>query len=155
MIVNIANASLYSIRANCNVFSIDSRRLSSNFPADRKKKEFSLDADDDEEDRKEQPFVSMTVERDSFGRLTLALAGTDHEEEVIYRSDFYGKVLTGMGLKRYIDLPQETAKLDNLLNQIGAMSTDIQSLNQTKFIRLEVLISAMRIHKYEYAGLNL
>ena len=35
------------------------------------------------------------------------------------------------------------------------MVTDSQSLNQTKFIRLEVLISAMRIHKYEYAGLNL
>ncbi len=35
------------------------------------------------------------------------------------------------------------------------MVTDSQSLNQTKFVRLDVLISAMRIHKYEYAGLNL
>ena len=60
-----------------------------------------------------------------------------------------------MGLKRYIDLPAETAKVDNCLTRIGAMATDLQSLNQTKFIRLEVLISAMRIHKYEYAGLNL
>lgn len=41
------------------------------------------------------------------------------------------------------------------MSQIGAMATDTQSLGQTRFIRLEVLISAMRIHKYEYAGLNL
>ena len=60
-----------------------------------------------------------------------------------------------MGLKRYVDIPAETAKLDSMLTQIGALVTDSQSLSQTKFIRLEVLISAMRIHKYEYAGLNL
>ena len=38
---------------------------------------------------------------------------------------------------------------------IGSLATDSQSISQTKFIRLEVLISAMRIHKYEYAGLSL
>ena len=96
------------------MFSIDSRRLSSSIGDG--KKQFTLDDDDDEEGLMEQPFVSMTVERDSFGRPTLALAGSDPEEEVIYRSDFYGKVLTSMGLKRYIDLPQETAKLDNMLS---------------------------------------
>ena len=72
---------------------------------------------------KEQPFVSMTVERDSSGSPCLTNI-TDHEEEVIYRADFYGNVLTNMGLKRYVDLPQETAKLDNMLSQIGAMATD-------------------------------
>ena len=41
VIVNIANASLYSIRNNCNVFSIDSRRL-----ADGKK--YSLDNHEEE-----------------------------------------------------------------------------------------------------------
>ena len=60
-----------------------------------------------------------------------------------------------MNLKRFIDIPAETDKLDNMLTSIGAMKIDGQSLNMTKFIRLEVLISAMRIHKYEYAGLNL
>lgn len=35
------------------------------------------------------------------------------------------------------------------------MATDLEALQATKFIRLEVLISAMRIHKYEYAGMNL
>ena len=101
------------------------------------------------------PFTSLTVERDAQGRPQLEIGKKDFEEEVIYRSHFYDKVLTDMGLKRYIDLPQETAKLDSILTQIGALVTDSQSLNQTKFIRLEVLISAMRIHKYEYAGLNL
>ena len=74
---------------------------------------------------------------------------------MIYRSDFYGTVLADMNLKRFIDIPAETDKLDNMLTSIGAMKIDGQSLNMTKFIRLEVLISAMRIHKYEYAGLNL
>ena len=60
-----------------------------------------------------------------------------------------------MGLKKYIDIPEETAKLDTCLTQIGAMATDTHSMTQTKFIKLEVLISAMRIHKYEYSGLNL
>ena len=112
--MNIANASLYSIRTNCNVFSIDSRRLSNG-------NKYSLE---DEDGIQEEPFVSMTVERDNNGYPKFELNGKDHEEEVIYRSDFYGKVLTSMGLKRYIDLPQETAKLDNLLGQIGAMTTD-------------------------------
>ena len=97
----------------------------------------------------------MTVERDFYGNALQEVIGSDFEEEVIFRSDFYGRVLADMGLKRYVDIPQETAKLDNMLTQIGALVTDSQSLNQTKFIRLEVLISAMRIHKYEYAGLNL
>ena len=43
------------------------------------------------------------------------VTGTDFEEEVIYRSDFYGQVLADMGLKRYVDIPEETAKLDNML----------------------------------------
>jgi hypothetical protein len=60
-----------------------------------------------------------------------------------------------MGLKKYIDIQEEHAKLDDCLYQIGALVTDSNSLSQAKFIRLEVLISAMRIHKYEYAGLNL
>ena len=46
----------------------------------------------------------MTVERDSSGSPCLTNI-TDHEEEVIYRADFYGNVLTNMGLKRYVDLP--------------------------------------------------
>ena len=95
--MNIANASLYSIRTNCNVFSIDSRRLSDG-------KQYSLLDDTDQQNMKEQPFVSMTVERDSSGSPCLTNI-TDHEEEVIYRADFYGNVLTNMGLKRYVDLP--------------------------------------------------
>lgn len=157
MIVNIANASLYSIRNQCNVFNVDSRRLTdgrSKTVARTNSQPFSLAADDDE-GAPEPPFLSMTVERDFYGNALQEVIGSDFEEEVIFRSDFYGRVLADMGLKRYVDIPQETAKLDNMLTQIGALVTDSQSLNQTKFIRLEVLISAMRIHKYEYAGLNL
>lgn len=57
----------------------------------------------------------MTVERDEYGNAHKDVIGSDYEEEVIFRSDFYGRVLTGMGLKRYVDIPQETAKLDNML----------------------------------------
>jgi len=63
--------------------------------------------------------------------------------------------LRELGLKKYIDIPEEHAKLDDCLQQIGALVIDSQSLSQAKFIRLDVLISAMRIHSYEYAGLNL
>ena len=83
------------------------------------------------------------------------LSNKDYEEEVIYRTDLYGKVLNDMGLKSYVDIPQETAKLDTCLDVIGALAVDTESLSSTKFIRLEVLISAMRIHGYSYGGLNL
>ena len=43
------------------------------------------------------------------------MTGTDFEEEVIYRSDFYEQILADIGLKRYVDVPEETAKLDNVL----------------------------------------
>lgn len=41
------------------------------------------------------------------------------------------------------------------MRQIGALQIDSESQFQEKFIRLEVLIAAMRIHNYEYSGLNL
>ena len=113
-------------------------------------KNYSLD-----DDSLEPPFVSLTIERDQNGQPVVDIDDKDQDEEVIYRSDFYGKVLMDMGLKKYIDLPEETAKLDACLQTIGAMASDTRTLNKTKFIRLEVLISAMRIHSYQYAGLNL
>ena len=72
----------------------------------------------------------------------------DFEVDVIYRSDFFGKVLNDIGLRKYIDIPNEMSKLETCLTKIGAMTTDTHSMNQTKLIKLEVLISAMRIHKY-------
>ena len=44
----------------------------------------------DDDEFSEPPFVSMTVERDEYGYQALNLEGRDSEEEVIYRSDFYG-----------------------------------------------------------------
>ena len=58
-----------------------------------------------------------------------------------------------MALKKYLEIPAETAKLDELLLKIGAQVTE--STAKQRFIRLEVLIAAMRIHGYEYSGLNL
>ena len=99
-IVNTANASLYSIRHQCTVFNVDGRRLS-----DGRSNTLS-DSD--------LPFVSLTEERDDFGRPTFN-SDKDHEEEVILRQDFFGKVLTDMGLKRYVEIPEETQKMDNCL----------------------------------------
>ena len=65
-IVSTANASLYSIRNNCNVFNVDSRRLTDDkqpVAVTQANQQDSL-AVDDEEYAPEPPFVSMTVERD-------------------------------------------------------------------------------------------
>ena len=83
------------------------------------------------------------------------LLNKDFEEEVIYKDHFFKTVLTDLGLKKYTDIPEETAKLENCLTLIGAVSADTQSTKQTKFVRLEALIAAMRIHGYAYAGHNL
>ena len=77
VIVRIANENLYSIRTNCAVYSIDARRLT------EEGKRFSV-ADDDKAAtggilEALQPFISLTVERDSSGRPTLArLVDKDH-----------------------------------------------------------------------------
>ena len=119
-ITNMANTSLYSIRNQCEVYNVDNRRLS---------KPVS--------DGSEPKFVSLTQ-----------IDSQDFEVEVIYHSDFFSKVLSDIGLKKYIDIPEDMSKLETCLTKIGAMCTDTHSMKQTKFIKLEVLISAMRIHKY-------
>ena len=72
----------------------------------------------------ELPFTSLTSERDEYGRLKEDLLNKDFEEEVIYRDDFFKTVLTDLGLKKYTDVPEETAKLENCLTLIGAISAD-------------------------------
>ena len=66
VIVSTANASLYSIRNNCNVFNVDSRRLTDDkkpVAVTQANQQDSVAVDDDEY-APEPPFVSMTVERD-------------------------------------------------------------------------------------------
>lgn len=58
-----------------------------------------------------------------------------------------------MGLERYVDVPEETEKLRTLLRQIGAITT-LSSHPTIELIRLEVLLAAMRVHGYEYAGVS-
>ena len=57
-----------------------------------------------------------------------------------------------MGLKRYVDLPEEAEKLEQMLEKIGALATVTIDSKEVKVILLEILISAMRAHKYDYAG---
>ena len=40
------------------------------------------------------------------------VADIDNKEvEVIYRDDFFKKVLNDMGLKKYVEIPEETEKI--------------------------------------------
>ena len=39
----------------------------------------------------------------------------NREIEVILHADFYEKMLKIMGLKKYVDIPEEAAKLDEML----------------------------------------
>lgn len=149
VIVNIANASLYSIRSQCSVFNIDQRRLID------QSAQIGLPLDTGSDGDDETPFNSLTLQRDSDGNVMIDFSGSAKEEEIIRWKDLYGEALYDMGLKKYIDIPEEQAKLDDCLKQIGALRVDSESQFSEKFIRLEVLIAAMRIHNYEYSGLNL
>ena len=51
----------------------------------------------------------------------------DYEIEVITKKDFYELVLQGMGLKKYINVPDEIRKLDSLLESIGAFTLHVKS----------------------------
>ena len=49
------------------------------------------------------------------------------EVEVIFRDDFFKLVLADMGLKKYIELPEESEKLSQCLERIGATASDTQT----------------------------
>jgi len=67
----------------------------------------------------ENPHTSFTALNDADGNRTIT---DDHEVEVILRKDFFELVLRGMGLKKYIEVPMESQKLETLLKSIGAMA---------------------------------
>ena len=54
-------------------------------------------------------------------------SAVDYEIEVILKKDFYELVLQGMGLKKYINVPEEIKKLDSLLESIGALTFHVKS----------------------------
>ena len=93
--------------------------------------------------------------RDSQGNVMPDPAPGKVEVELILNEDFYGKVLKDMGLKRYVDIPEEAQKLNQMLIEIGALSSMKIDDKVIKVINLEVLISAMRVYKYEYSGFSL
>ena len=101
VITNIANASLYSVRNNCQVYSTQVSALT---PCN-----------------KERTFKSLTlrdVNEKQDGKWS-----DNGEIEVILHSDFYEKMLKMMGLKKYVDIPEEADKLDDMLTKIGALFT--------------------------------
>ena len=110
VIVSIANASLYSLRNQINVFNVDSRKL--------------IDGHTNG-DIEEPPFASLTEERDEQNRIQL---DPDNKEvEVIYHDDFFKLVLADMGLKKYLEIPEESEKLNQCLERIGATCSDNQT----------------------------
>ena len=110
VIVSIANASLYSLRNQINVFNVDSRKL--------------IDGHTNA-DIEEPPFASLTEERDEQNRIQL---DPDNKEvEVIYHDDFFKLVLADMGLKKYLEIPEESEKLNQCLERIGATCSDNQT----------------------------
>ena len=92
--------------------------------------------------------------RDSQGNAIPDL-NRSNEVEIILNDDFYGKVLKDMGLKRYVDIPEEAQKLEQMLIEIGALATKKIDSKSIKVIKLEVLIAAMRVYKYDYSGIAL
>ena len=60
-----------------------------------------------------------------------------------------------MNLKRYVDIPEEAQKLEQMLIEIGALATKKIDDKVIKVILLEILLSAMGVYKYDYAGVAL
>ena len=59
-------------------------------------------------DENEPPYISYTFRKDPFGRVEPKdLLKAENEVEILLLKDFYGKVLTDMGLKRYVDIKEE------------------------------------------------
>ena len=59
-------------------------------------------------DESEPPYISHAFQRDPFGRVEPKdLLKAENEVEILLLEDFYGKVLTDMGLKRYVDIKEE------------------------------------------------
>jgi len=86
-ITNMANASLYSIRGNCDVYSTRQQYLTSL--------------------NKNEVFHSLIVERDADGNVIPHPNPANVEVEIIKNEDFFGIVLKDMNLKRYVDIPEE------------------------------------------------
>ena len=135
VITNIANASLFSIRNQCQIYSSQQKYLTP----------FN----------KTETFVSLAKMRDPSGEVVPDPNPGSAEVEIILNDDFYGKVLKDMGLKRYVDIPEEAAKLEQMLIAIGALASKKIDGKEIKVILLEVLIAAMRVYKYEYSGIAL
>lgn len=116
---------MYNIREFCEIYSAPQGKIKS--PAD--------------EDKTQDTFISV--------RYIAGQDSIDLEEEVILKKEFMEYVLEDLELLVYVNDPTQTAKLEEMFKRIGANGIFGNSLNVIKF---EVLISAMRVLKYAYAG---
>lgn len=124
VIVNISNASLYNIRNQCPIYSVKENQLSGTHIFDEN----------------EPPYTSHKLLKDPLGRVLPQQQQGENEVEILLLEDFYGKVLTDMGLKRYVDIKEEAQKLESILKEIGAMAKIQHKGVDHRVIRVEVLI---------------
>ena len=80
-------------------------------------------------------------------------ASNDTEVEVILYKDFMSALMK-LGLKRYVDIPEEAVKIEKLLETMGSLYQARVEGVPSKVIRLSTLLAAMRIFNYEYAGVS-
>lgn len=56
---------------------------------------------------KKETFISLSRKRDADGNAIPEVNPGALEAEIILNEDFYGVVLTDMGLKKYVEIPEE------------------------------------------------
>ena len=77
--------------------------------------------------------------------------------EVIYLSDFYGRVIKDLGFGKSVkEAPAEMKKMNYWLASIGALTEIVSSQNEgeqrTRAIRFDVLRSAWLLHGYQFSN---
>ena len=134
-IVQAANEKMQNLRQNCDVYTVAQSRI----------------APVTVSDQGEKPYSPV--------RTLLRNARQDRsetvEEEVILKKDFYEFALEDLGLEVFILDSSQTEKLDNCLQTIGSIGIDTSSNRQAQLIKIDVLIAAMRVLNYQFAGNSL
>ena len=78
----------------------------------------------------------------------------DKEIEVIMHTDFFDRVIPDLELDWLFDNREENEKLEFALKQIGAFVKQT-SVSQAMLIRLDKLISALKVHGYSFGDMTI
>ena len=76
------------------------------------------------------------------------------EVEIILLSELTEKVLDELNLGSVSSKEQEMLELEQVLKKIGAL-VSLKDNHETNFLRLDVLISALKIHGYTFGDLTI